>query len=50
MNALLIAGIVIFAVWFERRRRAGAPRRYRRRDDDALSHAFITPSSPKPRL
>ena len=39
MNALLIAGLVLFAIWLERRR--STQRRTHRPSDDALSHALV---------
>jgi hypothetical protein len=46
MNALLIAGLIGFAIWFERRRSAQRkPVRHRPSDDD-LSHALQPRDSP----
>jgi hypothetical protein len=44
MNALLIAGLVVFAVWLERRH--SSKRRPHRPSDDALSHALRAPDFP----
>ncbi len=40
MNALLIAGLIGFAIWFERRRSAQRKPVRQRPTDDALSHAL----------
>jgi uncharacterized iron-regulated membrane protein len=40
MNALLIAGLVGFAIWWERRRNAQRKPVRHRPSDDALSHAL----------
>jgi hypothetical protein len=40
MNALLIAGLVGFAIWFERRRHAMRRPVRQRPTDDALTHAL----------
>jgi HAMP domain-containing protein len=45
MNVLLIVGVVVFAVWFERRRRTEPARRLRRRDDEAFGRALRSPES-----
>ena len=45
MNALLIAGLVGFAIWFERRR-SRLQRRPFRPSDDALSHALSPRETP----
>jgi hypothetical protein len=44
MNALLIAGLVGFAIWFERRR--STLRKPYRPSDDALSHALNPRETP----
>lgn len=46
MNALLIAGLVGFAIWFERRRSAMRRPVRNRPSDDALSHALQPRESP----
>jgi hypothetical protein len=46
MNALLIAGLVGFAIWFERRRSAQRKPVRHRPSDDALSHALQPRESP----
>jgi hypothetical protein len=46
MNALLIAGLVGLAIWFERRRSAGRNAVRQRPSDDALSHALQPRESP----
>jgi hypothetical protein len=40
MNALLIAGLIGFAIWFERHRSAQRKPSRHRPSDDALSHAL----------
>jgi len=46
MNALLIAGLVAFAVWLERRR-VTMQRRAHRPTNDALSHALKPRENPR---
>lgn len=46
MNMLLIAGVVLFAMWFERRRHAVPARRTRRSSDEAGRALYPT----QPRL
>jgi hypothetical protein len=46
MNALLIAGLIGFAIWFERRRSAQRKPNRHRPSDDALSHALAPRESP----
>jgi hypothetical protein len=46
MNMLLIAGVVLFAVWFERRRHAVPTRRTRRSSEDALART-LHPTEPR---
>ena len=46
MNALLIAGLIGVAIWFERRRSAQRKAVRHRPSDDALSHALQPRDSP----